>query len=216
MPQREKGVVIWFTGLAGSGKSTIASGVAQRLAEMGLDVENLDADIVRANLSPNLGFSLEARDENTKRLAWLAQLLSKYGVNVVIAAVATLRYFRDRARSWCEKFVEVYVDAPLEVCMQRDPKGLYARAARGEVHDVDGIHIPYEEPLNPEVHLRTDQMSIEECVEAVMQKLFELGYLKTPETQAATACDSAARAEDGYTDEQRKQVEERLRGLGYV
>lgn len=216
MPQREKGVVIWFTGLAGSGKSTIASGVAQRLAEMGLDVENLDADIVRANLSPNLGFSLEARDENTKRLAWLAQLLSKYGVNVVIAAVATLRYFRDRARSWCEKFVEVYVDAPLEVCMQRDPKGLYARAARGEVHDVDGIHIPYEPPVNPEVHLRTDQMSIEECVDAVMDKLFELGYIRRPGVEGAEVPAAQESPVDGYTEEQRSKVEERLRGLGYV
>ncbi|MCX7598260.1 MAG: adenylyl-sulfate kinase [Armatimonadetes bacterium] len=216
MPQREKGAVIWFTGLAGSGKSTIASGVVQRLADMGLDVENLDADIVRANLSPNLGFSLEARDENTKRLAWLAQLLSKYGVNVVIAAVATLRYFRDRARQWCEKFVEVYVDAPLEVCMQRDPKGLYARAARGEVHDVDGIHIPYEEPLNPEVHLRTDQMSIEECVEAVMNKLFELGYVNPPGAQSGDSPPASASSDDGYTDDERRKVEERLRGLGYV
>lgn len=216
MPQREKGVVIWFTGLAGSGKSTIASGVAQRLADMGLDVENLDADIVRANLSPNLGFSIEARDENTKRLAWLAQLLSKYGVNVVIAAVATLRYFRDRARQWCEKFVEVYVDAPLEVCMQRDPKGLYARAARGEVQDVDGIHIPYEEPLNPEVHLRTDQMSIEECVDAVMNKLFELGYIRQPAAQPPETTPAQTASEDGYTDEERSKVEERLRGLGYV
>ncbi len=213
MPQRDKGVVIWFTGLAASGKSTIAQGVAQRMVELGLDVENLDADVVRANLSPNLGFSIEARDENTKRLAWLAQLLSKYGVNVVIAAVATLRYFRDRARSWCEKFVEVYVDAPLEVCQQRDPKGLYARAARGEVHDVDGIHIPYEEPLDPEVHLRTDRMSVEECVEAVMAKLVELGYVGRS-AEGSGAAESSARG--AYTDDERKEVEDRLRGLGYV
>ncbi|MEN6545657.1 MAG: adenylyl-sulfate kinase [Armatimonadia bacterium] len=171
------GAVIWFTGLAGSGKSTIASVVEAMLAERGLPVENLDADEVRQNLSPNLGFSLEARDENTKRLAWMGKMLSKHGINVVIAAVATLRKFRDRAREMCPHFVEVYVYCPLEVCQERDPKGLYARRARGEISDVDGIDIPYEEPLNAEVVVDTSKVGIEESAKMVVAKLEELGYI---------------------------------------
>ncbi len=173
----EKGFVIWFTGIPASGKSTLASAVQERIEEMGLPVENLDADEVRQNLSPNLGYTEEARDENTKRLAWFAQKLSGYGANVLIAAVAPLRKYRDRARQWCEKFVEVYVECPLEVCQERDPKGLYARAARGEISDIAGMHQPYEAPRNGEVHVHTSDASVEECAEAVMVTLAELGYL---------------------------------------
>lgn len=171
------GAVIWFTGLAGSGKSTVATVVEAMLRERGLPVENLDADEVRQNLSPNLGFSLEARDENTKRLAWMGKMLSKHGVMVVIAAVATMRKFRDRAREMVPHFVEVYVQCPLEVCQERDPKGLYARRARNEINDVDGIDFPYEEPLNPEVIVETATMDIEESAKAVIAKLEELGYI---------------------------------------
>ncbi len=180
----EHGIVIWFTGIPASGKSTLAAAVQRELEAMGLPVENLDADEVRSNLSPNLGYSEEARDENTKRLAWFANKLAGYGANVVIAAVSSRRAYRDRARSWCEKFVEVYVDTPLEVCQQRDPKGLYARAARGEVSDIAGMHQPYEPPDAPEVHVRTAESSVEECVEAVMGALRELGYL--PAAEAVT------------------------------
>lgn len=171
------GAVIWFTGLAGSGKSTVATVVQMMLAERGLPIENLDADEVRQNLSPNLGFSLEARDENTKRLAWMGKMLSKHGVVVVIAAVATLRKFRDRAREMCPHFVEVYVKCPLEVCQERDPKGLYARRSRGEINDVDGIDIPYEEPLNAEVVIDTSVLDIEACAQQVVARLEELKYI---------------------------------------
>ncbi len=175
--KKDQGVVIWFTGVPASGKSTIASAVAKQLSSQGLPVENLDADEVRANLSPNLGYTAEARDENTKRLAWMSQMLSKHGVNVIVAAVSPLRSHRDRAREWCPKFVEVFVDCPLEVCQQRDPQGLYARAARGEVNDIVGMHMPYETPDAPEVHCPTHQLSAEECTKAVLAKLKELGYL---------------------------------------
>lgn len=181
----ESGFVIWFTGIPASGKSTIATEVQQRVEAMGLPVENLDADEVRANLSPNLGYTEEARDENTKRLAWFAQKLSGYGANVVIAAVAPLQKYRDRARAWCEKFVEVHVDTPLEVCQERDPKGLYARAARGEVNDIAGMHQPYEAPENPEVHVRTTEATVEECADAVIAKLRELGYLPAAAAEQA-------------------------------
>ena len=173
----DKGVVIWFTGVPASGKSTLAQGVQERFEAMGLPVENLDADEVRANLSPNLGYTEEARDENTKRLAWFAMKMSNYGANVVIAAVAPLQKYRDRAREWNEKFVEVYVECPLEVCQERDPKGLYARAARGEINDIAGMHQPYEAPDSPEVHVKTAECTVEEGVDMVMAKLQELGYL---------------------------------------
>lgn len=173
----DKGVVIWFTGVPAAGKSTIADGVIKRLEAMNLPVENLDADEVRKNLSPNLGYDEAARDENTKRLAWFAMKMSQYGANVMIAAVAPRQAYRDRAREWCEKFVEVFVDAPLELCKQRDPKGLYARAERGEINDIAGWHQPYEAPASPEVHIKTAECTIEEGVDAVMAKLQELGYL---------------------------------------
>jgi adenylylsulfate kinase len=167
----EDGVVIWLTGPAASGKSTIGREVQKRLEAMGLPVENLDADEVRANLSPNLGYTEEARDENTKRLAWFANKLAGYGANVIVAAVSSLRRYRDRARGWCDKFVEVHVEAPLEVLQQRDPKGLYARAERGEVNDIAGMHQPYEPPLEPEVHVKTADATVEECADAVMEEI---------------------------------------------
>ncbi len=174
----EKGIVIWFTGIPASGKSTLAAAVQERLEAMGLPVENLDADEVRTNLSPNLGYTEEARNENTKRLAWFAEKLAGYGANVMIAAVAPKRAYRDRGREWCEKFVEVWVDCPLEVCQERDPKGLYARAARGEVSDIAGMHQPYEAPASPEVHVRSAESSVDECIDAVMARLVELGHLQ--------------------------------------
>lgn len=173
----QPGCVIWITGISSSGKSTVASAVEERLRAMGLPVENLDADEVRANLSPNLGFTEEAIDENTKRLAWMAKMLSKYGVNVLVAAVSPRRRHRDRAREWCPRFMEVQLLCPLEICQQRDPKGLYARAARGEVNDIAGLHRPYEEAENAEVVLRTHEIGVEEAAQAIVDKAKELGYI---------------------------------------
>ena len=173
----QKGFAIWFTGLAAAGKTTIASAVEQHLRALGLRVENLDSDEVRSIISPNLGYTPEARDENTRRLAFMAQLLSRHDIATLIAAVAPKRMFRDRARGMVGNFVEVWVKCPLEVCRQRDPKGLYARAARGEIHDVTGIHIPYEEPLNPELILATDRETIAESTEKVLAKLRELALI---------------------------------------
>ena len=177
MPAREPGLVIWFTGVSCSGKSTVAQEVESRLAALDLPIENFDADEIRANLSPNLGYDEKARDENTKRLAWMAKMLSKYGVNVVVTAVSPERKYRDRAREYCSKFMEVQVLAPLEICQERDPRGLYARAARGEVNDIAGLHYPYEEAENAEVVLRTHEMTVEEAADLVMKKAQELGHL---------------------------------------
>ena len=201
----QRGTVIWFTGVPASGKSTIAGAVEERLRQTGLPVENLDADEVRQNLSPNLGYTAEARDENTKRLAWMAQLLSKHGVNVIVAAVAPMRSHRDRAREWCENFVEVWVTCPLEVCRERDPKGLYARADRGEVSDIAGWHQPYEEPQAAEVICETHKTDAETCTEMVVSKLHELGYLLPGGDRG-----------EAYSEEQEAKVEGRLKDLGYL
>ena len=198
----EQGAVIWLTGTAASGKSTIGGLVGERLRERGLRVEDLDSDEVRQNLSPNLGYTIEARDENTKRLAWMGKVLGRNGVHVVVAAVSSLRRFRDRAREMCPHFVEVWVKAPLEVCKARDPKGLYARAARGEVNDIAGWHQPYEEPLAPEVICDTVAHSAEQCADQIMARLVELGYIP-PEGGV-------------YTPEQEEAVAKRLGALGYL
>ncbi|MBP8954121.1 MAG: adenylyl-sulfate kinase [Armatimonadetes bacterium] len=205
----EPGAVVWFTGVPASGKSTVATAVEEKLRAMGCLVENLDADEVRQNLSPNLGFTPEARDENTKRLAWMGKILSRNGVTVLIAAVAPMRYYRDRAREWCPRFVEVWTTAPFEICKERDPKGLYARGERGEINDIAGWHQPYEEPENAEVVLPTHEFDLETCANMVIAKLKELGYLS-----CAGGCGCGC--DDGYTAEEQAKVEERLKDLGYM
>jgi len=200
----EKGFCIWFTGVPASGKSTVAAAVERRLRERGLKVENLDADEVRRNLSPDLKYSKEDRDMNTKRLAYLASLLCRNGVSALIAAVASYREFRDRARRLIDHFAEVWVDCSLEECRRRDPKGLYARGDRGEVDDIAGVHQPYEAPLNPEVHLKTDQMSVDEAADLVIRRLEELRYLPRDED------------DEVYSPEEEEKIKRRLKALGYL
>jgi len=200
----EKGFCIWFTGVPASGKSTIAGAVEKRLRARGVKLENLDADEVRKNLSPDLKFSKEDRDMNTKRLAYMSMLLCRNGVSALVAAVASYREFRDRARRMIDNFVEVFVDCPTEVCRQRDPKGLYARGDRGEVNDIAGVHQPYEEPLDPEVHLKTDQMTVDEAADTVIRRLEELGYLPRED------------AEEVYSPEEEEKIKARLKSLGYL
>ena len=133
----EKGFVVWYTGVAASGKSTIGKEVVRRLRERGIKIEDFDADEVRANISPNLGFTLEARDENTKRLAFFGSILARNSIGASIAAVSSLRRFRDRARSMIDNFAEVYVKCPLEECKRRDPKGLYKKGEEGKAVKVE-------------------------------------------------------------------------------
>jgi len=173
----EKGALIWFTGMIASGKSTIAAEVEKRLRERGLKVENLDSDDIRANLSPDLGYTPEARDMNTKRLAFMGKILTRNGVHAIVAAVSSLRRFRDRARGMVDNFVEVHVKCPLEVCQQRDPKGMYKKAREGKINDIAGMHQPFEEPLRPELVLETDKHDIETCAEMVMKKLEEIRFI---------------------------------------
>jgi adenylylsulfate kinase len=174
---RERGVVIWFTGLSGSGKTTIAHLVEDKLMEAGVPVEILDGDVVRENLSKGLGFSKEDRDTNIRRIAFVAHLLQRNGVFVITAAISPYRSVREEARVMSKDFVEVFADAPLEVCEERDVKGLYQKARAGEIKGFTGIDDPYEPPVGPEVVCSTDRETPEASAQKVIDKLIELKYL---------------------------------------
>jgi adenylyl-sulfate kinase len=171
------GLVVWFTGLSGAGKTTISSIVAPELERRGVIVEHLDGDIVRTHLSKGLGFSKEDRDTNIERIAWVASRVARAGAAVIVSAISPYEEARRRARSIVEanaRFVEVHVATPLEECVRRDPKGLYARALAGELRDFTGISAPYEAPLNPELRLETLGVSPAESAERVVTLLEEL------------------------------------------
>ncbi|MEG4575840.1 adenylyl-sulfate kinase [Microcoleus sp. N3A4] len=173
----EKGFILWFTGLSGSGKTTITKALEPELKARGCKVEILDGDVVRTNLSKGLGFSQEDRDTNIRRIGFVANLLSRNGVVAITAAISPYRSIRDEIRAMEPNFVEVYVTAPLEVCEGRDVKGLYAKARAGEIKGFTGIDDPYEEPLNPEIICDTERENVEESVKKVLSKLEELGYI---------------------------------------
>jgi adenylylsulfate kinase len=168
-----QGLTIWFTGLSGSGKSTLNEAVCARLAVRGFRVEPLDGDIVRRHLGRGLGFSKEDRDENIRRIGYVAGLLTKHDVIAVVSAISPYRAVRDEVRHSIGDFVEVYVNAPLEVCERRDVKGLYRRARNGELAGFTGIDDPYEPPLHPEIVCHTDCETIEESTEKIMRYLEE-------------------------------------------
>lgn len=168
---------VWLTGLPASGKTTIARALEKELRRRGLRVEVLDGDEVRRNLSPDLGFTRKDRETHARRVAYVAKLLVRNGVAVIVGLISPYRNFREHARKQIGNFVEVWVKCPLEECMRRDPKGLYERALRGEISDLTGIQDPYEEPLNPEVTVDTSKESVEESVNKIIKKLENLGYL---------------------------------------
>ena len=172
------GFTLWFTGLSGAGKSTLAEIVEQRLRERGCNVEVLDGDVVRTHLSKGLGFSKEDRDINIKRIAFVCELLTRNGVASISAAIAPYREAREWARQQIGNFVEVYVKCPLEVCRQRDVKGLYKLVDEGKIKNFTGVDDPYEEPENPEVVVETDNESIEQSIQKIFAKLEALGYLE--------------------------------------
>lgn len=173
----EKGFILWFTGLSGSGKTTISKALEPELKARGCKVEILDGDVVRTHLSKGLGFSKEDRDTNILRIGFVANLLSRNGVAAITAAISPYQAIRDEVRARSSNFVEVYVKAPLEVCEARDVKGLYAKARAGEIKGFTGIDDPYEEPPNPEIICYTDRESVAESVTKILSKLEELGYI---------------------------------------
>lgn len=201
---KQQGFTLWFTGLPCSGKTTISEIVEHELRNRGLSVEVLDGDEVRRNLSKDLGFSKEDRDIHIKRVGFVSKLLSRNGVATLSAFVSPYREVRSYLRSEIEHFVEIYVRCPLEVCIQRDVKGMYKKAMAGEIQNFTGISDPYEEPLNPEVVVETDKETPTESAQKVIRKLEELGYIPVV-SESVT-----------YTDEEEDKIKKRLKALGYL
>jgi len=199
-----KGFTLWFTGLPSSGKSTLARKVEEILLERGMKVEVLDGDVVRTNLSKGLGYSKEDRDANIKRIGFVCHLLTRNNVVAIGAAISPYREVRDYNRKLIGRFVEVYVKCPLEVLLERDTKGMYARALKGEIPNFTGVSDPYEEPLNPEIVVDTGKETAEESVAKIVRTLELMHYIPP------------AQDEKDYTPEEEQRIKGRLRDLGYL
>lgn len=197
---QQRGFTLWFTGLSGSGKSTLSEIIEGRLRARGHNVEVLDGDIVRTHLSKGLGFSREDRDTNIKRIAFVCNLLTRNGVICISAVIAPYREAREWARQHIGNFVEIYVKCPLDVCRQRDVKGLYKLVEEGKLKGFTGIDDPYEEPEHPELIIETDKETVEESIHRIFARLEELGYLEAEEAH----------------EQETQMVTERLIGLGYL
>jgi adenylylsulfate kinase len=198
----QKGFTLWFTGLSGAGKTTLARLLETELKSRGRKVEVLDGDIIRTNLSKGLGYSKEDRDTNIRRIGFVCNLLTRNDVVAIAAAISPYREVRDEVRGMIGSFVEVYVSCPVEVLAERDVKGLYKKALAGEIKNFTGVDDPYEPPLQPEVLVNTDQETPEESGARIVARLQELGYIEAPP--------------EGYSDEDEEEVRRRLEALGYV
>ena len=171
--------VLWFTGLPCSGKTTIANKLAEKLKKEGKKVERLDGDVIRKRLSKDLGFSREDRAENIDRISFVSNLLSRNGVIVLASFVSPFRQRRRLNREEMGKrYIEIFVNCPVEECIKRDVKGMYKKALNGEISGFTGVDDPYERPLNPEIIVNTKEESVEESVEKIYNKLIDLGVLK--------------------------------------
>ncbi len=196
------GAVVWFTGLPSSGKSTIAREVYRQLLDRHCAVELLDGSEVRESLSRGLGFSREDREENVRRIGYVAKLLSRNGVIAICAAVSPFRATRDEVRRNTTNFLEVYVECPVEVAEARDTDGMYARARRGEIEEFTGVNAPYEAPPTPEVHIRADRESASDAAWKVLRTLEMVGVIPEGPATAATS--------------QEDDIRRRLASLGYL
>ena len=179
-PRHKQGICIWFTGLSGAGKSTTAEILISLLLEHGRQVTLLDGDVVRTHLSKGLGFSQEDRDTNILRIGFVAGEIVHHGGTVICAAISPYRATRNEARKMVgdDNFVMVYVDTPVEVCEQRDAKGLYAKARRGEITGFTGVNDPYEPPIDPEISLQTVSVTPEENARRILSYLIEQGFIQ--------------------------------------
>lgn len=173
----QKGVTIWLTGLSGAGKTTISIPLEAELKKRGLKVERLDGDIVRQGLTRDLGFSKEDRDKNIERVTFVARLLTRNDVIVICSFISPYRERRAKSREEIGSFIEVYVECPLEECIRRDVKGMYAKALAGEIENFTGVSDPYEEPENPEIVCHTAEETVDQSVAKIIAYLEEHGYI---------------------------------------
>lgn len=203
MNTKNKGFTLWFTGLPCSGKSTLAEIIAPELARRCRTVDILDGDVVRTNLTKGLGFSKEDRDENIRRIGFVCGLITKHGGIAISAAISPYRSVRDEVRSKIENFVEVFVDTPLELCIQRDVKGMYKKAIAGEMKNFTGISDPYEPPLHPEIVIHTQKESEQESAARILGSLERMGLIEPAH-------------EPAYTSDEAEKIRERLEKLGYI
>lgn len=199
-----KGFTLWLTGLPCSGKSTLAKAVEETLLERGLPVEVFDGDEIRTNLTKGLGFSREDRDTNIRRVGYVCDLLTRNGVISIAAVISPYQSIRDEVRQSIGRFVEIFVDAPIEKLIERDVKGMYKKAIAGEIKNFTGIDDPYETPEKPEVHLHTDKESVEESTDKIIKSLELLGHI--PAIEGST----------DYTPEEEDEIKSRLQDLGYI
>jgi adenylylsulfate kinase len=199
----QKGFTLWFTGLSGAGKTTLARLVETELRGRGHKVEVLDGDVVRTNLSKGLGFSKEDRDTNIRRIGFVCDLLARNGVVAIAAAISPYRDVRDEVRQTIGSFVEIYVKCPIDVLAERDVKGLYKKALAGEIKNFTGIDDPYEEPLSPEIVIHTDTETPEQSATRILATLEVLSLV--------------SRIESSVLDEDdQEEIRRRLEALGYV
>jgi len=173
----QKGFTVWFTGLSGAGKSTLAEMLYHVRRKRGIKVEMLDGDVVRTNLSKGLGFSKEDRDTNILRIGFVANLLTRNEIAVIVSAISPYRETRNQVRAMIQDFVEVFVHATVEECAKRDVKGLYARALAGEITGFTGVDDPYEPPQSPEIYVDTMSQVPVESLQLILDRLGEMGYI---------------------------------------
>ncbi len=201
--KKNKGFVLWFTGLPCSGKSTLAELLKPEFEKRGRLVDILDGDIVRTHLTRGLGFSKEDRDTNIRRIGFVAGLVARHGGIAITAAISPYRAIRDEIRGAVENFIEVFVNTPLETCIKRDVKGMYKKALAGEIKGFTGVDDPYEAPLNPEITIETETETPEMSAARILGKLEQLGLIEPAH-------------EPVYTPEEAEKIRARLEKLGYI
>lgn len=173
----QQGFVLWMTGLSGAGKTTIALELLRQLEDRGLRLERLDGDVVRESLTSDLGFTAEDRQKNIERVTFVAKLLSRNGVGCICSFISPYQAVRDHVREQTTNFLEVFVDAPLDVVIDRDVKGLYKKALAGEIPNFTGVSDPFEVPANPDIHIRTDQETVAESARHIVVELEQRGLI---------------------------------------
>lgn len=197
----KRGFTVWFTGVPDSGKTTLSRLLAQVLVKKGFDLELLDGNELREGLSPKLGFSREEREDHNRRVGYLARMLNRHGVVSIVAVIAPYANVRREIREKNKDYIEIYLECPKEVVFARDTKGLYKKALDGKIKNLTGVDDPYEVPEDPELNLRTDLHSEEECLQIVLAFLEKLGYVS---------------ASEGYTPEEEAKVRKHLEKLSYL